>query len=283
MLQPGQTLGIIGGGQLGRMLTREARRGGFEVVVFTNEYPPSPAGQLADCEINAPYYDPEATSDFISMVDVVTMEFENIPAEFVEAVEQRVQVFPKMNALYICQNREREIGFLREHNIPHAPFHVVTDSASLKAAVEDIGSACMLKTAAFGYDGKGQIRLKGDENMEEVWEKFGAPRGVLEKLIEFQCELSVVGVRDQEENFASFPVCENVHRNQILDYTIAPARVAEEVTAKAGEVAKLVAESLDYVGTPWPRRCSSRRMVRSWSMRLPHVLIIRGTTPSMPA
>ncbi len=107
ILQPGQTLGIIGGGQLGRMLAREARRSGYRVVVFTDEYPPSPAGQFADREINAPYFDPEATAQFIREVDVVTMEFENIPGAFLEAVEQRRPIFPSRHALETTQNREK--------------------------------------------------------------------------------------------------------------------------------------------------------------------------------
>ena len=249
MLQPGQTLGIIGGGQLGRMLAREARIGGFKVVVFTDEYPPSPAGQVADREINAPYFDPEAVSDFVSAVDVVTMEFENIPGEFIEAIEQRRPVFPPREALHLCQNREREKGFLREQEIPHARFRVVDDPVSLKGAVDDLGGACMLKTAAFGYDGKGQVRLDGSEDMAAIWQTFGAPRGVVEKLIDFRCELSVVCARGQDGSFTHFPVCENIHRNQILDFTIAPARISDEVAKEAAEISSKVAEALDYVGT----------------------------------
>jgi len=231
------------------MLAQEARVGGYRVVVFTDGYPPSPAGQVADREINAHYYDTEATSDFISEVDVVTMEFENIPSEFVEAVEQRRPVFPRRNALYVCQNREREKSFLLKQGIPHAEFQVVDSAESLAAAVSEIGTGCMLKTASFGYDGKGQFRLTGEENMTEIWEHFGAPRGVVEKLIDFQCELSVVAARGQDGSFVSFPVGENIHRNQILDITIAPARVAPEIAVQAAEIARAVAESLDYVGT----------------------------------
>jgi len=249
MLQPGQTLGIIGGGQLGRMLAEEARTAGFHTVVFTDEYPPSPAGQVATREINAPYYDPEATADFVSAVDVVTMEFENIPSEFIETVEQRLPVFPAREALYLCQNREREKNFLLEQGLPHAQFLVVDGAESLAAATAKIGGPCMLKTAAFGYDGKGQFRLSGDENMSEIWASFGAPRGVVEQLVDFQCELSVVGARGQDGTYVPFPVCENIHKNQVLDHTISPARVSPEIAARAIEVAKAVAEALDYVGT----------------------------------
>ncbi len=249
MLNPGQTLGIIGGGQLGRMLTREARRNGYRVVIFTDEYPPSPAGQLADVEINAPYYDPEATANFIEQVDVVTMEFENIPSGFLQAVEQRKEIYPPRLALETTQNREREKGFLKQHGLSHAEFRVVDSAESLAAAVGEIGTPCVLKTAAFGYDGKGQVKLNGGENLEEIWGAFGAPRGVLEQWVEFVMEISVIGVRDQHGNFAAFPPGENIHKHHILDVTIAPARISPELQAEAIALAGRVAEALQYVGT----------------------------------
>jgi 5-(carboxyamino)imidazole ribonucleotide synthase len=249
LLNPGGTLGVIGGGQLGRMLTREARRSGYKVVIFTDEYPSCPAGQLADVEINAPYYDPEATAQFIRSVDTVTMEFENIPSEFLETVEQRLPVFPKRAALETTQNREREKNFLKKHGIAHAPFRVVDSGASLAAALEEIGFPCVLKTAAFGYDGKGQVKLKGGEDPQTIWAAFGAPRGVLEKWITFTKEISVIGARDQQGNFAAYPAGENEHVNHILDTTIAPARISPTLAQKATVLAKHVAEALDYVGT----------------------------------
>jgi 5-(carboxyamino)imidazole ribonucleotide synthase len=236
LLNPGGTLGVIGGGQLGRMLTREARRSGYRVVIFTDEYPPSPAGQLADVEINAPYY-------------VVTMEFENIPSAFLETVEQRRPVFPSRKALEITQNREREKNFLKQHGIAHAPFRVVDSAASLEAAVAEIGHPCVLKTAAFGYDGKGQVKLRGGEIPAQVWAEFGAPRGVLEKWMPFTKEISVVGARDQFGAFCAFPAGENEHVNHILDTTIAPARISEALAEKAFQLARNVAEALGYVGT----------------------------------
>jgi 5-(carboxyamino)imidazole ribonucleotide synthase len=249
LLQPGQTLGIIGGGQLGRMLTREACRSGYRVVVFTDEYPPSPAGQLADREINAPYYDPEATAAFIREVDVVTMEFENIPGAFLQAVEQRRPIFPSRFALETTQNREKEKSFLKKNGIAHAAFRVVDSAPSLRQAVEEIGVPCVLKTAAFGYDGKGQVKLQGGEDLERVWSEFGAPRGVLEKWVDFALEISVVGVRDQRGNYAAFPPGENIHRHHILDTTIAPARITPALADQATLLASRVAEALDYVGT----------------------------------
>jgi len=246
----GQTLGIVGGGQLGRMLTSEARREGCRVVVFTDEYPPSPAGQLADVEINAPYFDPEALSDFVSQVDVVTLEFENIPEDFLEALEQRVAVFPKPEALVICQNREREKEFLKKNKIAHAEYYIVDSAESLAKAVSKLDGDCMLKTAAFGYDGKGQSRISGaaDQDWESIWQNFGASRGVLEKLIAFEKEISVIGARGQDGKVALYQPVENRHVNQILDLTIAPAELSEELKMKAYGLCEKVLAAFDYVG-----------------------------------
>lgn len=249
MIQPGQTLGIVGGGQLGRMLAREARRKGYRVVVFTDEYPPSPAGQLATREINAAYYDPEALSAFVREADVVTMEFENIPASFLSALEQRVPVFPSRHALETTQNREREKNFLRAHGLPCAEFRVVDSAAALREAVAALGVPCVLKTAAFGYDGKGQLKIiDAEADWEAVWQSFGAARGVVEQWVDFACEVSVVAARGQDGAFVPFACVENQHQHHILDVTIAPARVAPEVAAEAQRLARAVAEALEYVG-----------------------------------
>ena len=249
MLKPGQTLGVIGGGQLGRMLTREAKRCGYRVVIFTDEPPQSPAGQLADHEINAPYFDPEATAQFIEEVDVVTMEFENIPGALLEAVEQRRPVFPPRLALETTQHREREKNFLKQHGLAHAEFRVVDSPASLAQARRELGTPSVLKTAAFGYDGKGQIKLAAGDDPEHVWSSFGAARGVVEKWVDFAMEISVIGARDQRGNFAAYPPGENIHRNHILDFTIAPARITPALADAAVALAKRVADALLYVGT----------------------------------
>jgi 5-(carboxyamino)imidazole ribonucleotide synthase len=242
-------VGIIGGGQLGRMLAREARRKGYRVVVFTDEYPPSPGGQLASREINAAYFDPDATASFIQDVDVVTMEFENIPSPFLAAVEQRRPIFPSRYALETTQNREREKNFLREHGLPCAEFRVVGSAAELAQAVVALGSPCVLKTAAFGYDGKGQRKLSGGEDLAEVWASFGAGRGVVEAWVDFACEVSVVAARGQDGQYAPYECVENQHRDHILDITISPARVSEEIKTEAVRLARLVAEALEFVGT----------------------------------
>jgi len=246
---PGSSLGIVGGGQLGRMLAREARRKGYRVVVFTDEYPPSPAGQLATREINAAYYDPEALSTFVAEVDVVTMEFENIPSAFLAALEQRRPVFPSRHALETTQNREREKLFLRANGLPCADFHVVDSAESLAAAAAALGVPCVLKTAAFGYDGKGQAKLTDPSaDWEAVWSGFGSARGVVEAWVDFACEVSVVAARGQDGAFVPFACVENQHTHHILDVTIAPARVAPAVASEAVRLTRAVAEALDYVG-----------------------------------
>ena len=249
ILQPGQTLGIIGGGQLGRMTAREARRTGYRTVIYTDEPSGSPAGQLADREINASYFDEEARDLFVKEVDVVTMEFENIPSPFLRAIEPLVPVFPGRQALEICQNREREKTFLKKSGIPHAAFRVVKNADDLREAVAALGTPCVLKTADFGYDGKGQQKLTGGEDFEAVWRALGAPRGVVEQWVDFVMEISVVCARSRDGAFAPFPACENIHRHHILDITIAPARIEPALASEAAELAESIARALDYTGT----------------------------------
>lgn len=249
ILQPGQTLGILGGGQLGRMTAREAKRAGYRVVIYTNEPHGSPAGQLADLEINAAYYDDEARDHFLKESDVITMEFENLPGNLLAAFEKFRPVRPGRKALEICQNREREKLFLKENGLPHADFRVVKNAPDLAAAVEAVGHPCVLKTAAFGYDGKGQRKLTGGEDLEEVWKSLGAPRGVLEQWIVFEKEISVVAARALDGTFAAFAPCENEHKNHILDLTIAPARIGQETADRATELTESIAAALDYTGT----------------------------------
>ncbi len=224
VLLPGRTLGILGGGQLGRMTAREAKRAGYRVAIYTNEPHGSPAGQLADLEVNAAYFDDEAREQFIREVDVITMEFENLPGDLLGFFESHKPVRPGRRALETCQNREREKCFLKDIGVPHAPFRVVKNAEQLATAIAELGTPCVLKTADFGYDGKGQQKLTGGEDAESVWKNLAAPRGVLEKWVTFEKEISVVGARALDGTFAAFPPCENEHRNHILDVTIAPAQ-----------------------------------------------------------
>ncbi len=249
ILLPGRTLGILGGGQLGRMTAREAKRAGYRVAVYTNEPHGSPAGQMADVEVNAAYFDDEAREQFLREVDVITMEFENLPGDLIGFFDSHKPVRPGRHALETCQNREREKLFLRRTGVPHAEFRVVKNPAELEAAMAELGVPCVLKTADFGYDGKGQQKLGGGEDPAAVWKNLNAPRGVLEQWITFEKEISVVAARALDGSFAAFPPCENEHFQHILDVTIAPARIAPEVAAEAVALTEKIAAALEYTGT----------------------------------
>lgn len=244
---PGAVAGILGGGQLGRMFGIAARRLGYRVHAFEPN-PDSPAGQVSDQEVNAAYTDRDALAAFARGVDVVSFEFENIPLSAIEEVERICPVRPRGSVLHICQNREREKSFLRDHGFPHAAFAVVDSAASLESAMTQLGAPAVLKTADFGYDGKGQVKLHGGENPAEVWARFGAPRGVLEQWVPFAAEVSVVVARGLNGETRAFPASENIHRNHILDLSIVPARLAPEICAEAGRLAEAIAAALDVVG-----------------------------------
>ena len=249
ILLPGRTLGILGGGQLGRMTAREAKRAGYRVAVYTNEPHGSPAGQFADLEINAAYFDDEARDHFLREVDVITMEFENLPGDLLGFFESQKPVRPGRAALETCQNREKEKLFLRKIGVPHAEFRVVKTAAQLTSALAELGYPCVLKTADFGYDGKGQQKLTGGENADTVWKNLNAPRGILEQWVTFEKEISVVAARAVDGSFAAFPPCENEHCQHILDVTIAPARIAPETAGEAIALTEKIATALDYTGT----------------------------------
>jgi 5-(carboxyamino)imidazole ribonucleotide synthase len=247
--QPGSTIGMLGGGQLGRMFTLEARRAGYRVAIFTDEKRGCPAGQFADVEINAAYDDTAALKGFLGQVDVVTAEFENIPASCLEAVEAVKPLFPGSKAIFTTQHREREKLFLREQGIACAEFRVVSDLAGLEIAVADLGRPCVIKTAAFGYDGKGQCKVTAETDLAEAWRSFEGHRAVVEQWVSFVCEVSVVGARARDGKMAVHGCVENQHTHHILDVTISPARVAPEIVDQAIELWEAVANGLDYVGT----------------------------------
>lgn len=246
---PPSTLGILGGGQLGRMLALEARRSGYRVAIFTDEAPGCPAGQFADIEINADYDNAEALNRFLSQVDVVTAEFENIPDACLQAVEAVKPLRPGRKAIYTTQHREREKLFLRENGIACAEFRIVENFAQLEAAVAELGRPCVIKTAAFGYDGKGQAKVNADTDLAEAWKPFEGHHAVVEQWVPFVCEVSVVGARGVDGRMATHGVVENQHAHHILDVTIAPARVEPAIIEQALELWEAVAVGLDYVGT----------------------------------
>jgi 5-(carboxyamino)imidazole ribonucleotide synthase len=240
-------VGVLGGGQLGRMLAIAARRMGYRVHAFDPQ-PDCPAGQICDVAFNAPFTDRLAIETFADGVDVVSFEFENIPVEAIEWIASRRPVRPRGEVLHICQNREREKRFLESHNFPCAPFRVVDSAESLAAAVKAVGSPSVLKTADFGYDGKGQIKLSGHEEPADAWRTFASPRGVLEKWIPFAAELSVICARGTDGTVTTFPVSENQHVRHILDLSIVPGRFAPDVLETARELAAAITSALDVIG-----------------------------------
>jgi 5-(carboxyamino)imidazole ribonucleotide synthase len=242
---PGSRLGIMGGGQLGRMLALAARRLGYRVHVFAPGGG-SPAGQVADEEVTAGYNNEEAVRRFAAGVDVLTFEFENVPADTVRWAAEHCVVRPDAHALAIAQNRIREKTFLADGAFPLAPWAEVTDAAGLADAAIRLGFPCVLKTAESGYDGKGQRKLEKPEDLAAPdLPPFPA---VLEAWVPFATEISVVLARGADGAVAVFPVCENMHRHHILDATIVPAQIDPAVARNAGELAASVAARLDFTG-----------------------------------
>jgi 5-(carboxyamino)imidazole ribonucleotide synthase len=245
IVPPGSTVGLLGGGQLGRMFGIAARRLGYRVHTFEPS-PDSPAGQISDREYTGAYTDEFLMDEFIESVDVVTFEFENIPAEIVNRISRFKPVHPRAEVLHICQNREREKRFLKEHGYPHAPFEIVTSQTELDAALEKIGTPSVLKTADFGYDGKGQLKISAGDHPN--FDQFGKKRAVLEQWIGFDRELSIVCARNGAGTVAPFPVSENIHTNHILDYSIVPARLDLQIQQEAQTIAENIAHDLNVTG-----------------------------------
>lgn len=247
VLPPGSAIGVLGSGQLGRMFAIAARRMGYRVHTLSPDED-TPTGQVSDVEVRASYDDLGAVRAFASRVDAVTFEFENVPAASIEACAELVPVHPRAEVLHITQHRLREKTFLAKNGFPCAPFRRVHSLEDLAQAATEIGLPAVLKTAGFGYDGKGQRIVRGREELESAWQSIGAREAILEAFIDFACELSVVGARDQHRRFESFPVCLNTHARHILDVTLAPAPVAPRIAAQAVELARSILEALDVVG-----------------------------------
>jgi 5-(carboxyamino)imidazole ribonucleotide synthase len=250
---PGSTVGCLGGGQLGRMFALAARRMGYRVhtVDPTRD---SPTGQISDREFNASFDDIPTLIEFASGVDVVTYEFENIPFEALDALAPHVTLRPGRNVLYVAQNRRREKEFLQANGFPVVPFQIVNDEAALRRAVTDLGCPCVLKTADFGYDGKGQQKIGYESDLAEVWRRHGDRAGVVEAWVPFAAELSVVVARgmllDEDERHITqaFPPTVNEHENHILATSVAPAPLAASITARAQSIASEIATRLEVIG-----------------------------------
>jgi len=245
---PGSTIGVLGGGQLGRMLTMAARRMGYRVVSWIGGPDTGPAG-MADVVIEEAFDSPGALAAFLSQCNVATVEFENIPESLLNAIAAAIPLMPGSAAVSICQHREREKRFLSENGFPCAAFSVVESAEQLRIALHALpDNGGILKTAEFGYDGKGQVSVNRESDGEEIWARFDAPRAVLEEKIMLSAELSVLVVRDQFGNAATYDPVENVHRDHILDVSIVPARLDRDLLKKAAAIAIGIAIALDYIG-----------------------------------
>jgi 5-(carboxyamino)imidazole ribonucleotide synthase len=245
---PNSTVGVFGSGQLGRMFAIEARKLGYRVHTFSPDSD-TPTGQVADFETSASYDDLDAVREFARAVDVVTFEFENVPSRTVEAAAGFVRVHPKGEILHITQNRLREKTFLSEKGFPVTPFRHIVTTDDLKKGVEELRFPCILKTAGFGYDGKGQVKIASRGEAEAAFVGLAGRESVLEAFVRFEKEVSVVCARDEAGNFVHYGVIENSHANHILDISFAPALVSENVYREAVEITRSIAETLDYVGT----------------------------------
>jgi len=244
---PGELLGVLGGGQLGAMFAAAARRMGYRVAVITDTAD-CPAARHADRLHVGSYDDSAFLTEAASELAVVTFEFENVPAAAGEALAAAVPVRPHPRVLFITQNRAREKAFLTERGIPCGRYAVVESAAELESAVAQIGLPAVLKTAAFGYDGKGQRLLREPDDIVSAWESLGGAACVLEEWIDFSCELSVVAARGLDGAVNAFPAARNDHANHILDVSSVPAGLPIEVLGEAEHLAATVLSELDVVG-----------------------------------
>ena len=247
MIAPGGTIGILGGGQLGRMTALAAASLGYRCHIFCPEQE-SPAALVSAAATVAPYADEAALARFAAAVDVITFEFENVPAESAEYIAERRPFFPSPKILRVAQDRLKEKDFLRSIGVATARYHEVTGEESLARAVRDIGPRCVLKTVRLGYDGKGQVAIRPDSDLGAAWHAMGTALGIVESFVDFRCEISVIVARNASGGWASYVPVENQHVNHILDTTIAPARIAPEIAMRAEAVARHVAGDLDLVG-----------------------------------
>jgi 5-(carboxyamino)imidazole ribonucleotide synthase len=244
---PGSRIGILGGGQLGRMFAMAARRLGYRVHMLAPELD-TPTGQIADVEVVAPYDDLDRVRELARSVDVVTFEFENVPAAAAAAAAEHAIVRPSGQALEIAQHRIREKTFLAAHGLPVAPFVPITSGRELAAALEHVGYPAVLKTATFGYDGKGQAVIDRGADGLEAWRRLGGGDAVLEAFVDLEREVSVIGARGVDGEWSYFGPIENAHRHHILDVSVAPATLAPATAAEAVDLTRAVMEALGYIG-----------------------------------
>jgi 5-(carboxyamino)imidazole ribonucleotide synthase len=247
VILPGSTIGVLGGGQLGRMFAMAARRLGYRVHTLAPDHD-TPTGQIADVEINASYDDMDAVRAFAQAVDVVTFEFENVSAEAVAEAERHAIVRPNGRSLAVAQHRLKEKSFLVEHGLPVAPFAAVRNDRDLAAAAGIAGCPSILKTATSGYDGKGQIKVDTPADLGAAWDALGRRDAVLEAFVDLDREISVIGARGVGGEWSHFGPIENAHVRHILDVSVTPASVPDVTATLAVDAVRRIMEALDFVG-----------------------------------
>lgn len=246
-LPPGSTIGILGGGQLGRMLSQAAARLGFDVCIFSDE-PDGPASRVSAKTYVANYLDRAALADFARRAHVVTTEFENVPAETAQAlIDAGARVAPSPEALAVAQDRFDEKSFFAATGIATPRFAAVASQADLDAAVAELGAPCVLKTRRLGYDGRGQIRIDTQAGAAGAYAKLGAP-GIVEAFCAFESEVSIIAARGYDGAVACYDLCENEHAGGILSRTTLPAHASDIIALEARAAAQRVLEAFDYVG-----------------------------------
>ncbi|MGB5538647.1 MAG: 5-(carboxyamino)imidazole ribonucleotide synthase [Gammaproteobacteria bacterium] len=247
MILPGATLGVLGGGQLGRMFTLAAHSMGYHVVVLDPD-PHSPAGRIAGQHIQAGYTDHAGLQLLGNECAAITTEFENVPADSLEYLDQFCPVRPNAGAVRIAQDRIREKTLFREHDLATAPYIAIYEAGDLEDAFGELTPPLLLKTATQGYDGKGQIQVGTPEQAVAAFEQLGSRNCILEEVVDLNCEISVIVARSIDGHMVSYPVGENRHVSGVLDTTLVPARIDNSVSERAVDMARRLATALDYCG-----------------------------------
>lgn len=247
VIKPGATIGIIGGGQLGRMAALAAANLGYKTYIYTDSED-GPASQVCDKVIVAPYDDLSAIKKFAKAVDIVTFEFENIPHNSVKELSNNVVVRPSWEILHLSQNRLREKKFMNSIGIGTAPFAEINSADDLQKAFAEIGPKCILKTVEFGYDGKGQFKINKETDLTKLWNEIKIGTGILEGMVDFEMEISVIVARGEDGVSQTYSPSENIHKDGILDTTIAPANIDDDLAKEAREIAVKIAEKTNLVG-----------------------------------
>lgn len=247
LLPPGSTIGILGGGQLGRMIAQAAAQLGYRCHIYCPELD-GPASHVAQKTVNGAFDDEEALRAFVQGVDIVTYEFENVPAAAARLLSEHAPLAPNARALEVAQDRINEKTFVRDLGLGVPAFRAVGSLEELEAAIAEIGTPAILKTRRFGYDGKGQARLTSPADAAAAWDAIGRKPAILEAMIAFDGEVSVIVARGYDGRMVHYGPVHNVHKNGILDISRVPAPFGEQLAANAVATAEKIATALDYVG-----------------------------------